>query len=95
MMKIISKKLKTVLLSVSVLGILFGSQQDEKAEEVSGYGLIWYIHRVTSISRCDTEIWFLSIIDTRIAAHGMDIYHAGAAVFVEEAKMADNSVSGT
>ncbi len=40
MMKIISKKLKTVLLSVSVLGILFGSQQDEKAEEVSGYGLI-------------------------------------------------------
>jgi len=25
----------------------------------------------------------------------MDIYHAGAAVFVEEAKVADNSVSGT
>ena len=40
MMKIISKKLKTVLLSVSVLGILLGSQQDQKAEEESGYGLI-------------------------------------------------------
>ena len=41
MRKNFSKKLKTVLLSVSVLGILFGTWQDVKAEEeITGYDTI-------------------------------------------------------